>query len=63
MPRDPYDGGPMKLKPTDDGLVIYSVGPDMSDDGGIRFDDETEKGDISFQLLRARSASPSSEGD
>ena len=31
---DPYSGGPLKLKPTDDGWVIYSVMQNGVDDGG-----------------------------
>jgi hypothetical protein len=33
-PTDPYDGAPLRLKSVEDGLVIYSVGPDGVDDGG-----------------------------
>jgi hypothetical protein len=31
---DPYTGTPLKLKPLDDGLIVYSVGFDGKDDGG-----------------------------
>jgi hypothetical protein len=34
VPTDPFDGKPLRLKRTADGLVIYSVGPDGTDDGG-----------------------------
>jgi hypothetical protein len=34
VPEDPYDGRPLRLRRLDDGLVIYSVGPDHQDDGG-----------------------------
>ena len=34
IPIDVYDGQPLRLKRLDDGLVIYSVGPDGQDDGG-----------------------------
>ncbi|MFO0809243.1 MAG: hypothetical protein U0746_11500 [Gemmataceae bacterium] len=37
IPLDPYVGNPLRLKRVDDGLVIYSVGPDQTDDGG-KFD-------------------------
>jgi hypothetical protein len=33
-PTDPYDGKPLRFKRTDDGLIIYSIGPDKVDDGG-----------------------------
>jgi hypothetical protein len=31
---DPYDGKPLRYRRTSDGVVIYSVGPDKTDDGG-----------------------------
>jgi hypothetical protein len=34
VPADPFDGKPLRLRRLDDGLVIYSVGPDLTDDGG-----------------------------
>jgi hypothetical protein len=34
VPTDPYDGRPLRLKRLPDGLVIYSVGADRTDNGG-----------------------------
>jgi ABC-type Na+ efflux pump permease subunit len=34
VPDDPYDGKPLRLRRFKDGVVIYSVGPDLIDDGG-----------------------------
>ena len=34
IPTDPYDGQPLRYSRTPDGVVIYSVGPDRTDDGG-----------------------------
>src|SRR5262249_11843362 len=34
MPSDPYDGQPLRYRRLDDGVVVYSVGPDGEDDGG-----------------------------
>ena len=34
IPTDPFIGGPLKWKRTDDGVVVYAVGPDQADDGG-----------------------------
>jgi ABC-type transport system involved in multi-copper enzyme maturation permease subunit len=34
VPADPFGGGPLRCRRLDDGLVIYSVGPDARDDGG-----------------------------
>ncbi len=50
VPRDPFDGKPMKMKVTDDELVIYSVGPDQTDDGGTSLDEDKKTGDITFRL-------------
>jgi len=33
-PRDPYDGKPLRFKRTPTGILIYSIGPDRTDDGG-----------------------------
>jgi hypothetical protein len=34
VPTDPFDGQPLRLRRTDDGLMIYSIGPDGTDNGG-----------------------------
>jgi hypothetical protein len=34
IPLDPYDGIPLRYRRLDDGVVIYSVGPDGKDNGG-----------------------------
>jgi hypothetical protein len=34
VPPDPYHGKPIRLRRDEDGLVVYSVGPDGADDGG-----------------------------
>jgi hypothetical protein len=39
VPLDPFDGQPLRMRRLPDGLVIYSVGQDLSDDGGeVRVD-------------------------
>jgi len=35
IPVDPFDGRPVRYKRTSNGYVVYSVGPDETDDGGI----------------------------
>ena len=50
VPVDPFDGQPMRLKQIDGKLMIYSIGPDGVDNGGARYDEETHKGDITFEL-------------
>jgi hypothetical protein len=34
VPLDPYDGKPLRFRRLPDGVVIYSVGPDLVDHGG-----------------------------
>jgi hypothetical protein len=34
IPVDPYDGQPLRYRRNSDGVVIYSIGPDKTDDGG-----------------------------
>ena len=34
IPTDPFDGQPLKMAAMDNGIVIYSVGPDFADNGG-----------------------------
>ncbi len=48
IPLDPFSGEPLKLKAIKGGLILYSVGKDGKDDGGMRIDYKT--GDIAFYL-------------
>jgi hypothetical protein len=50
VPRDPFDGQAMKFKRTEQGAVVYSVGPDMTDNSGAPFDREKKTGDITFTV-------------
>ena len=53
IPIDPFDGQPMRYKPTADGAVVYSVGPNRVDDGGIEKKEgviDTNPLDIVFHL-------------
>jgi hypothetical protein len=54
VPLDPFDGKSMRLKQVDGKLVVYSVGPDEIDDGGMPYNQETRKGDITFELPNKR---------
>jgi hypothetical protein len=52
VPTDPYDGAPLRFRPTGDGVVIYCLGPDGKDDGG-RIDRVNPHGpgtDVGFRL-------------
>jgi hypothetical protein len=35
IPLDPYDGKPLRYKRLADGVLVYTVGPDGTDDGGV----------------------------
>src|SRR5262249_44114941 len=49
--KDPYDGRPIRIKKTAEGLVVYSVGPDGQDNGGKIGANPMEPGtDIGFRL-------------
>ena len=36
VPTDPFSGGPLKYANREGGYVVYSVGPDRLDDGGLK---------------------------
>jgi hypothetical protein len=53
VPADPFDGLPMRFKSLADGLVIYSVGQDLVDDGGENSSNPTNPNflkDVGFRL-------------
>jgi competence protein ComGC len=52
IPTDPFVGGPLKWKRTEDGVLVYAVGPDLTDnDGTIDRTNPVKAGtDIGFQL-------------
>jgi hypothetical protein len=54
VPSDPFNGEPMRFVATDDGIVIYSVGEDGEDDGGLVALQETRPRlpDVGFRLFR-----------
>lgn len=47
---DPYDGKPLRLVQKNDRWIIYSIGPDLIDDGGAPYDQWTKRGDLTFVL-------------
>jgi hypothetical protein len=55
---DPFDGRPLRFKPRESGYVIYSVGPDTVDDGGLerppKYKDK-DPWDVTFIVERAES--------
>jgi hypothetical protein len=48
VPLDPFDGKRLRMKKADKGLIIYSVGANQVDDGGV--DGNEDKGDIVFRV-------------
>ena len=60
IPTDPFDGQPLRMRHLPEGIVIYSIGPDRTDDGGKlnRSNPIAANTDIGFQLwVVARRAS------
>lgn len=47
IPDDPFTGKPLLYRQSPDGVVVYSVGDDLSDDGG----NVEERLDVGFRLL------------
>ncbi|MBI5725068.1 MAG: hypothetical protein HZA50_13995 [Planctomycetes bacterium] len=51
LPTDPFTGQDFKYVRTEGGqIIIYSLGPDQTDDRGAALDDKTRKGDISLTI-------------
>jgi len=52
VPLDPFDGKPLRYRLLKDGVIIYSVGPDETDDGGnLDRENPIKPGtDLGFQL-------------
>ncbi len=54
---DPFDGQPLRYKRLPKGYMIYSIGPDGNDDGGLerassRGSDANTPYDIPFKVMR-----------
>ncbi len=53
IPIDPFTDEPLRTAMSDGKLVVYSVGPDGSDEGGrMPYDYDKKQGDLVFQLGR-----------
>jgi hypothetical protein len=52
VPLDPFDCRPLRLRQVADGIIVYSVGPDRTDDGGKldRTQPDASGSDSGFQL-------------
>ncbi len=45
VPIDPFDGKPLRYKLTEPGYILYSIGEDGTDEGGLEKDKIAQKGD------------------
>jgi hypothetical protein len=54
VPTDPFDGKPLRLSIKGDTWIIYSIGPDCIDDGGVEM--SHGKGDVIFRLRSVAAA-------
>jgi hypothetical protein len=54
VPRDPFDGQPLRMVRRGDQLVLYSIGPDGKDDQGAEFNSSANTGDLTFTLKIAK---------
>ena len=55
VPTDPFDGIPLRYKQLIKGYLLYSIGEDGVDDGGVRNKDRDEaevERDIRFKVER-----------
>ncbi|HLJ95450.1 MAG TPA: hypothetical protein VKU02_19895 [Gemmataceae bacterium] len=64
-PRDPFDGAVLRYRHLEDGVVIYSIGPDGLDHHGqLKRDMQTFEGfDLGFQLWNAANRRQSAAAD
>ena len=65
VPVDPFDGQSLRYRKQDSGYLLYSIGPDLKDDGGQRTpagkgDSTSGKGDLVFEVIKPPKATPAS---
>jgi hypothetical protein len=48
---DPFDGQPLRMKRDGKELLLYSIGPDLRDDGGA-WDPKSKEGDLVFRVRK-----------
>jgi len=55
VPKDPFDGQPLRYRRSAKGYVVYSVGADLQDDGGVQQirSSSSSKGDEVFTVERS----------
>jgi hypothetical protein len=52
IPIDPFDGQPLRWKRNGQDLVLYSIGRNLKDDGGVETDELGKKADLVLRLRR-----------
>ena len=56
VPFDPFDGHPLRYVVGNDQAMIYSIGPDLRDNGGAALDEQKKTGDVVFVVKAAANA-------
>ena len=59
---DPFTGKPLVYRPEPNGFLLYSVGPDLTDDGGRDYDKKERKGDIVWRYQEGSGVSEATSG-
>jgi hypothetical protein len=66
VPLDPFDGKPLRYRRLADGVIVYSVGEDRTDDGGVldRKDPSRKGADLGYRLwdVERRRQAPAKKG-
>jgi hypothetical protein len=59
---DPFTRKPLVYRPEPDGFLLYSLGPDLTDDGGLGYDYKEKKGDIVWRYEEGSGVSDATSG-
>jgi len=50
VPQDPFDGAPLRMLTRDGAVILYSIGPDLADGGGMLGEQDDEVDDIGMRI-------------
>jgi len=50
IPKDPFDGKPLRMAVSQGTVLLYSIGPGLKDEGGAPWDSQNHTGNITFRL-------------
>ena len=56
VPLDPFTGKPLRYRRTSEGFVVYSVGEDRKDDGGLLDEFQTRDPDLGYRIRYPKEA-------